>query len=80
MTQVKTRYVKDGKGTAYTIMATYHLSEELEKVGFTSGVTLYSVFTSGTCVSHYDEYEVERNLPGNAKWVIDELHQLESEI
>lgn len=80
MSSTKTDYVTDGKGTAYTIMVHYHNSEELQNEGFSNGVTMYSVFTGGTCYSHYDEYELTRNMPGNADWVIDELHRLEGEI
>ena len=76
---IKTRYVKDEKGTAYTITVVKVENEELAKVGFHSRLTLYCAFTSGSCVAHYDEYEVKRKLPGNAEWIIDEFYNLEGE-
>lgn len=77
---IKTRYVKDGKGTAYTIMVVKVENEELAKVGFHTGLTLYCAFTSGSCIAHYDEFEVKRKLPGSAGWIIDEFYRLEKEL
>jgi len=76
----KTRRITDDSGTAYTIMVTYHNSNELNKVGFPNGITLYSIFSSGVCHSHYDEYELTQEMPGSAEWVIDELYDLESKL
>ena len=77
---IKTRYVKDGKGTAYTIMVVKVENEELAKVGFHSGLTLYCAFTSGNCVAHYNKFKVKQKLPGNAEWITDEFYKLEGKL
>ena len=71
--------ITDGEATAYAAaVLVLDPSEhpELETVGFQSETVMYAVFTSGQMWADYDRHRLARNLPGNARWVTDELRRV----
>lgn len=71
--------ITDGETTAYAaavLVLDPDEHPELESVGFHSESVMYAVFTSGQMWADYDRHRLARNLPGNARWVTDELQQV----
>jgi hypothetical protein len=72
--------------TGYTVIATLveaqtdDESEALTIAGFGETTILYAVLAPSTHLLDYDKYRLVRALPGDADWILDELHAVEDDL
>lgn len=72
--------------TGYTVIATLVEAqtdaeqEALTTAGFGETTILYAVLGPSTHLLDYDKYRLVRSLPGDADWLLDELHAVEDDL
>jgi hypothetical protein len=81
-TDTVTDYV-EGKGSGYTVMVQRINSEDhpgVEKQGYHSEFTLYTVFAGAEAHSSHDRYDLVRGMTGKNDWLLDEIERLEGQL
>lgn len=81
-TDTITEYV-EGKASGYTVMVQRIDPEEhpgVEKQGYHSEFTLYSVFAGAEVYSSHDRHKIIRRMTGQNDWLLDEIERLEEQL
>lgn len=74
------------RSTGYTVIATLIEAETdaeqaaLSDAGFGQTTILYAVLGPSTHLLDYDKYRLVRALPGDADWILEELHAVEDRL
>jgi hypothetical protein len=74
------------RSTGYTVIATLIEAQTdtergaLSDAGFGETTILYAVLGPSTHLLDYDTYRLVRALPGDADWMLDELHAVEDDL